>query len=247
MSIKKIKYDFMISVCIATYNGEKYIKEQLDSILLQLNFGDEIIISDDGSTDRTLSIIESYNDSRITIYKNSFKNVVLNFEFAIKMAKGEYIFLSDQDDIWHKNKVSTYMDVFINNPNLILLMSDLQIIDKCGNYLDRVFFKKGFRNGFLDNIVANNFIGCAMAFTNSVKSQVLPFPKNIAMHDWWIGTCSIFLGDIGFINEKLNFYRRHDNNVTKDVGENLIKRLRWRINLVWNLFLRYNKIKFNSE
>ena len=79
----------MISVCIATYNGEKYIKEQLDSIINQLDQNDEIIISDDGSSDRTLNIIESYNDNRIVLYKNSFKNVVLNFEFAISKSKGD--------------------------------------------------------------------------------------------------------------------------------------------------------------
>ena len=237
----------MISVCLATFNGENYIKEQLDSILSQLNPDDEIIISDDGSTDNTLSIVGSYSDPRISIYKNSFKNVVLNFEFAINKAKGKYIFLSDQDDIWHKDKVKTYMRAFMDNPNLILLLSDLQIIDKDGLFIDRIFFKNGFKNNFLNNIIANNFIGCAMAFSNSVKSNVLPFPKNIAMHDWWIGTCCTFFGEIGFINEKLNFYRRHDNNVTKDEGENLMKKLKWRINLIWNLFLRYNKIKFNKE
>jgi len=89
----------MISVCIATYNGEKYIKEQLDSIINQLDKNDEIIISDDGSSDNTIKIIESYKDGRIVLYKNSFKNVVLNFEFAIDKSKGDYIFLSDQDDI----------------------------------------------------------------------------------------------------------------------------------------------------
>lgn len=95
----------MISVCMATYNGEEYIKEQLESILCQLGEMDEIIISDDGSTDNTLNIIESYNDSRIKIHINTGKHgFVYNFENALQKAKGEYIFLSDQDDIWLPEK-----------------------------------------------------------------------------------------------------------------------------------------------
>lgn len=233
----------MISVCMATYNGQEYIKEQLDSILLQIGMDDEVIISDDGSTDNTLEIIESYQDERITLYKNSFKNVVLNFEFVINKAKGSHIFLSDQDDIWHKDKVKTYMESFAENPNIILVISDLQIIDKKGNALDKVFYKNKFTNNLVENIFVNNFIGCAMAFKSCTKKTFLPFPKNIAMHDWWIGTCCIIYGEICFIDKKLNFYRRHDHNVTKEGGANLVTKIKWRINLIVNLIFRYFNIK----
>ena len=114
-----------ISVCIATYNGEKYIKEQLDSILVQLGEDDEVIIGDDGSTDLTLDIIKSYNDPRIKIYKNSFKNLILNFESTLEKAKGDYIFLSDQDDVWLPNKVKDSLkdlfkyDVVISNCKVV--------------------------------------------------------------------------------------------------------------------------------
>ena len=172
----------MISVCIATYNGEKYIKEQIDSILCQLGIEDEVIISDDGSTDATLTIIESYKDDRISLYKNAFKNVVLNFEFVINKANGDYIFLSDQDDIWHKDKVELYMKSFSENPEAILTISDLQIIDKNGLLLDKVFYKNKFTSNLGKNLVVNNFIGCAMAFRGNIKEKILPFPKNIAMH-----------------------------------------------------------------
>ena len=100
----------MISVCIATYNGEKYIREQLDSILPQLGLDDEVIISDDSSTDNTLKIIEEYNDCRIKIFSNNkFYSPILNFENALKKAQGDFIFLSDQDDIWKSNKVEVVM------------------------------------------------------------------------------------------------------------------------------------------
>jgi glycosyltransferase involved in cell wall biosynthesis len=232
----------MISVCIATYNGEKYIREQLDSIIKQLDENDEIIISDDGSSDTTLNIIESYKDNRIFLYKNSFKDVVLNFEFAIEKSKGEYIFLSDQDDIWHKDKVKCFMKCFLENLNITLLISDFQIIDQSGFHLNKVYNKNKFSNSLIKNIIANNFIGCAMAFTSNTKNVIMPFPKHIAMHDWWIGTCSKIFGDIYFIDQKLHFYRRHDNTVTNGQGAKVGTKLKWRINLIVNLIIRYFKI-----
>ncbi len=100
----------MISVCIATYNGEKYIRPQIESIIVQLDPGDEIVISDDGSTDDTLNIIASFADDRIKVFdhsrdkkqkvKYSFEHVTRNFENALRHAKGDLIFLSDHDDFW---------------------------------------------------------------------------------------------------------------------------------------------------
>lgn len=237
----------MISVCIATYNGGKYLKEQLDSITNQLNTDDEIIISDDGSSDNTINIIESYNDNRIVLYKNSFKNVVLNFEFAISKSKGDYIFLSDQDDIWHKDKIKSYLECFLNNSKVAVLISDFYMIDQNGIHLDRVYKKNKFSNSLVKNILVNNFIGCAMAFTGKTKKVIMPFPKNIAMHDWWIGTCSKFCGEINYIDKKLHYYRRHDNNVTKGTGAKVGIKLKWRINLIVNLVVRYIKIKLNKS
>jgi glycosyltransferase involved in cell wall biosynthesis len=239
----------MISVCLATYNGAKYIREQLDSIIYQLDKNDEIIISDDGSSDETLTIIESYNDSRIILYKNSFKNVVLNFEFVIGKSKGDYIFLADQDDIWHKDKVKCYMDCFLKKPNISLLFSDIQIIDKYGIHLDRLFYKNKFSDNLFKNLFKNNFIGCTMAFTKASKNIILPFPTVIAMHDWWIGGCCKIHGRIFFIDKKLHFYRRHETNATKEKGESFSVRLKWRVNLIKCLFLRYIKIRrtFNKS
>ncbi|MEK5777350.1 glycosyltransferase, partial [Acinetobacter nosocomialis] len=102
--------DNMISVCLATYNGEKYIVEQLTSILSQLSPTDEVIISDDHSTDETLLLIKSLNDPRIKIITNELgKGYTKNFENAINHSSGDYIFLSDQDDVWVENKVELMM------------------------------------------------------------------------------------------------------------------------------------------
>nr|AIA84980.1 Glycos_transf_2 [uncultured Leptotrichia sp.] len=95
----------MISVCMATYNGSSFIKAQLESILFQLNTNDEVVISDDGSSDDTLSIIEAFNDPRIRLIEGpKIHSVAHNFEYAIRHSRGDIIFLSDQDDVWLNNK-----------------------------------------------------------------------------------------------------------------------------------------------
>ena len=114
--ISQNKCHTVVSVCMATYNGERYIRQQIDSILSQLELSDELIISDDGSTDSTLEIIKSYHDIRIKVFHHqqsashnkSYQtniNVTANFENALRHSKGEYVFLSDQDDIWVHNKI----------------------------------------------------------------------------------------------------------------------------------------------
>ena len=226
-----------ISVCMATYNGEKYIKEQLISILNQIAETDEIIISDDSSNDNTLEIISSIDDSRIKIYRNSFRNVVKNFEFAISKASGDIIFLSDQDDIWHPDKVINYMDQF-RNIDIGLVIANLQIIDKYGKNSGKGFFEEGFSSSILQNFIKNNFIGCSMAFRKELVSRVIPFPNNIPMHDWWIGLVALKSSRVGYINKKLTYYRRHDSNVTSGNRSSLKKIIIWRLNLFFNLIFR---------
>ena len=236
-SIKHLMNSIRVSVCMATYNGRKYIKEQLESILSQISEFDEVIISDDSSSDDTLDIIESFGDNRIIVYRNCFRNVVKNFEFAISRACGDVIFLSDQDDIWHPKKVERYLEQFRNN-NIGLVISNLQIIDKNGNPIDRFFFNQGFHSGLLKNIIKNNFIGCSMAFRKEIISKALPFPKNIPMHDWWIGLCAIKCTNIKYIDEKLIYYRRHDNNVSSENRSSFRNIVFWRLNLILNLIIR---------
>jgi glycosyltransferase involved in cell wall biosynthesis len=131
-----------ISVCMATYNGCEYVKDQISSILVQLRADDELIIVDDKSTDITLQILDEFNDSRIKIIKNEINlGVIKNFEKAINNASGNLIFLSDQDDVWLPNKVEKILQVFQKYPDITLILSDAQIIDSEGQITADSFFK----------------------------------------------------------------------------------------------------------
>jgi len=231
----------MISVCMATYNGEKYIKEQLDSILSQLCEDDEIIISDDSSTDRTVEIIRSYYDNRIRLFANqNFKSPIYNFENTLKKAQGDIIILADQDDVWMNNKVKI-IKKYMQDYDLVL--SDAYIINEYGDVIEESFYKlNGSRNGLIKNIVKNSYLGCTMAFNKKILEKSLPFPNDLPMHDWWIGLIGEMYGNIYFIKDKLVMYRRHSANVSL-TGEkskySLFKKISFRLIMVKNLFLRY--------
>lgn len=206
----------MTSVCMATYNGERFIKEQIDSILCQLSPDDELVISDDGSTDRTLEIIASYDDKRIKVLHHksfsskSFKNsklptVSFNFENALKIAKGDYIFLSDQDDIWLPNKIKKSIDAL---QSADFALSNFSVIDDDGNLKVKKFYKNNpIKKLLLKNILNPHFIGCCLCFDKFILQRILPFPKTTLSHDFWIGLVSMKFGKVSFIDEPLILHR----------------------------------------
>ncbi|WP_163323677.1 glycosyltransferase family 2 protein [Draconibacterium mangrovi] len=203
----------VISVCIPTYNGGRYIKQQLDSILNQSRAIDEIIISDDSSTDQTVEIIRSYNNPKIRLFeKQRFANPIFNLEFALKQAKGDYIFLADQDDIWMPDKVEILVNELAKSK---LVISDGVIINREGKGIASSIFEiYNSRKGFLKNLTKNSYMGCCLAFHKDLLPIVLPFPKKIAMHDLWIGLNAELYTNPIFCPAKLVKYRRHDKNKT---------------------------------
>ena len=221
----------MISVCIPTYNGAKYIKAQLDSILYQLGKNDEVIISDDSSTDNTLQVIENLKDSRIFILRhNKFHSPIFNLENALKHAKGDIILLADQDDIWLPEKVTTMM----NSLDMYdLVVSDCEIIDEKGKLINESFFQlRNSGKGFWKNVYMNTYLGCCIGFKSELLKYVLPFPKQIPMHDIWLGLLSEIYGKTSFISEKLIQYRRHGENVSyggANSGFSFLYQLRYRL------------------
>lgn len=226
-----------ISICMATYNGEKYIKEQLDSILFQLGSEDELIISDDSSSDSTIEIIKSYKDERIKVYENQkFKSPIFNFENVLKHVRGDIVVLSDQDDLWESDKLEVIRKSFaIENSQIALKMYNGRCIDGKGDIIEDSLFKYlNVRDGLLQNIFKNSFIGCNIAFTKKLLDVSLPFPNTIPMHDMWLGCNAYIYGSVEFVESKVFNYRVHSQNYSiRDTS--FLQKLYWRYSLVLNL------------
>lgn len=206
----------MISVVMTTYNGEKYLGEQIKSVLLNLSEEDELIISDDGSKDHTREILRQYRekDKRIRLYKGPQKGINANFEFALKKAKGDFIFICDQDDIWEKNKREVVLKAFSENSYMVLV-HDCRVIDDNEDEIIPSFMEyRSSGSGALKNIMKNSYIGCCMAFRKELLDLIFPIPRNIEMYDQWIGVLADVYGGSFFLKEKLIRYRRHGENAS---------------------------------
>ncbi len=232
----------MISVCIATYNGAKYIKEQVDSILMQLEADDELIVSDDRSTDDTINILKSYNDSRIKIFNhnrkfsnyNNHQKVSANFENAIMHASGDWIFLSDQDDVWAPNKVEVCSKYFSTH--------DLIVSDCCFIKDGKVDLNSSILKGrdpiwsFMGK--APNYHGCCMAFKSSRKNILLPFPTKLYTHDAWIGHIIRIVGKTIILNKPndcLVYYRLLSTSVSHKNKRNILYTINHRSTLLFQI------------
>lgn len=229
----------MISVCLATYNGEKYLREQLDSILCQLSESDEIIISDDGSTDSTLSIIQQYNDNRIKVFNNDAPHgVVPNFENALRHASGDYIFLSDQDDVWINGKINACIE---NMNDCDLVVHNANVVYEAGDYANCDYYSiRKCGSGYWKNLWKNTYLGCCMAFKRNVLDYVLPFPKHILWHDMWIALMVELKGKPIFISDIYLKYRRHGDNASASSEKSSFSR--W-FQLKYRMFFLYNTLK----
>lgn len=227
------------SVLLCTYNGEKYIYEQIESIINQSENVDEIIISDDCSNDNTIDIIKNNFlnceiDIKININKENlgFKK---NFYNALELCSGDIIFFSDQDDVWMSNKVKRVMEIFKENTNALLVFSNAEVTDqklnKVSYLLDDVHFDDSIMNDSysqLKNILADNFItGATMAMKKDLIDKAMPFGTNWP-HDYWFGVVAAINCGLYVIKEPLIKYRQHENNtigINQQIDIKLLKRL----------------------
>lgn len=239
----------MISVCMTTYNGSKYIREQINSIVHQLADSDEIIISDDGSKDDTIAILNSFNDDRIKIFSHikkqqtssifKFDFTTRNMENAIKQATGDYIFMVDQDDVWEDDRINVVMALLEKHS---LVVTDCKVVNEnlemvYESYYELVNSKKGI----IKNFCKNSYLGCCMAFKKDILKYALPFPVEAVPHDIWIGFMAEIFGDVYFSNKKTVLYRRHQNNVSNSAeisSNSLTFKIRYRLLLITALFKR---------
>ena len=231
-----------VSVAMATYNGEKYIKEQIETILNNLDDKDELVISDDGSSDMTIGIINKINDKRIKLLEGPRKGLKKNFENAIKNTTGDVIFLSDQDDIWMENKVEKVLECF-NNNNYILIQHDAVVVDENDKVIYESFAEhRKVKTGVIKNLIKNSYHGCCIAFRKELIKEILPIPDNVYLHDEWIGIVAELNGKTYFLDEKLIKYRRHSENTSSFKHLPVKEMFLNRVNYTKEIY-KYNKNK----
>lgn len=230
-----------VSVCLASFNGEMYIIDQVYSILAQLESSDELVISDNGSTDNTIEIISKLNDRRIRVVHCEVPGVCNNFENAIASSTGDVLILSDQDDVWLPGRLEVALTA--------LQSSDLSLVNFKSVDANLNFIKINHRQPQMSlpmTLLVNGYTGCCMAMNKVVLNAVLPFPKGLPMHDWWIAIlCQIFF-DVKINSDAYILYRRHGSNLSS-TGEvsaaPLLTRLWLRLIMLRMVLERVLKIK----
>lgn len=227
--------DMTVSVAMAAYNGEKYIAEQIKSILSQLKESDELVISINPSSDRTEYIVKEYakKDNRIKIFICEKRGVLPNFENAIRQCKNNIIFLSDQDDIWVEDKIVQQLKYF-EDDSVGGVCHGCKYIDENDELMKNQPKPRRTRKiKFFYLLIKNQVQGCTLAFRRKMIGYFLPFPKHIPMHDSWIGMCLSRKSKLLYINKPLLLYRQHDGTVTERKHGSLISMIKDRIKLAY--------------
>lgn len=205
-----------VSVAMAVYNGERYLKQQVDSILEQLGTNDELVISYDKSQDRTWDLISKYaaDDCRVRVIRNTSPGVVSNFNNAIQACGKDVILISDQDDVWKPGKRNAMLGV-LNDSGADLVIHNVVHIDAEGSIISTPLFEEfGIGKGLLRNFVAPRYSGCCMAFPASSRKIILPMPDSVANYDHWIGVVCEAFGKVVFDDRVFLEHRLHGSNVT---------------------------------
>lgn len=221
-----------VSVAMCTYNGERYLQEQLDSIAAQTCLPDELVVCDDRSSDRTIEILQLFK-SKVSFPVHLHINpenlgTIKNFEKAISLCTEDIIVLSDQDDIWKPNKIQFILQVFLNEPEAGYIFSNAELIDENSNSLGSQLWnslkvkhsiiKKYKSQERQVNILLKRSMvwGATMAFRASVKDFIMPISICVYMHDAWIALLSSCMGFYGIaLSDSLIYYRQHS---TQQVG-----------------------------
>lgn len=242
-----------VDILLATFNGEDYLVEQLDSILSQTYSNFRLLISDDCSTDGTRKILEEYKkkDKRIQLFfQGKNLGVIKNFEYLLKKVESKYYMLSDQDDIWKENKIEKSIEK-LEDSESDLVYSDLEVVDANLNVTYKSYWKlKGIYkkikkyNNF-EALYLNNFVtGCTIISKKKYIEDILPLPNEskFVLHDYWIALIISQKGKISYIEEPLIKYRQHKNN---KIGSKKQSDTLKSLDEIRELFIRVKKEHFN--
>ena len=243
-----------ISVCMATYNGEKYLSRQLGSILDQLTDDDEVIVVDDSSTDGTVETVKRLGDHRITVHVNDQnRGEVSSFSRAISLAKNGFLFLSDQDDIWIPGRVSLMRQRLIDS-GASVVSSNFEWMNASEAPIDVPYDGVASRDSkkYLKNIVdiflgKTNYFGCAMAFRREFVHVVAPIPSFVESHDLWIALAGNLTGSNAHLDERTLLKRKHANNATSTIStRGLYRKLRSRTGFAMSLMVLFVRVCWGS-
>jgi glycosyltransferase involved in cell wall biosynthesis len=206
-----------VSVCLATFNGSAFIDQHLASILAQLGPDDELIVSDDASTDSTCECVEALRDPRIRLYRSHYRRGhSKNFARALGIATGDLIFLCDQEDVWHPDKLAAVKDVFARHAEVSMVHHGRVLTDMEGLPIgEGVEFGAGIRQGAA--FIGSEFLraplwGCCMALRAEAVRQMLPFPRGVHTHHHWATAVAALGGGIYLLPEPLISHRQHGAN-----------------------------------
>ncbi|HEL3813780.1 TPA: glycosyltransferase family 2 protein [Stenotrophomonas maltophilia] len=219
-----------ISIAVCTYNGERFLQEQLDSLLAQTRHPDQLVIRDDASSDGTLALLRAFVPRAealgiaVDLQVNSLNvGYRQNFDGALRACSGDLVFLCDQDDVWYPDKLQRFCAEFDARPELLALHSDAELIDGSGRMLSkRLFSALGYRpseharmhagHGFELLLKRPLMTGAAMALRRRVLDDALPLPASGWVHDAWISMLAAMRGNIDSLPDPLIGYRLHGNN-----------------------------------
>lgn len=249
---------------MCTYNGEKYLQEQLESIAWQTRLPDELVVCDDGSIDNTVEILNAFATIApfpVHIFVNDINlGSTKNFEKAISLCKGDIIALSDQDDVWYSDKLMCIERVFLESAEVGLVFTDADIVDDKLNAMSYSLWeainfnkrkqKKVLNGKALEFLIKGNFVtGATMAFHSKYKDIILPIPDDLLLHIWvhdgWISILIASVGRITFLPKRLIKYRQHSSNQAGLKGvtgiTNILKRL------INNFIIKYGLSKQHKD
>ncbi len=230
---------------MATWNGARFLGEQLGTVMPQLRPEDELVMVDDASRDSTIEMLKAAESEMSAVALRLYQNEqtlgpIRSFERALALAKGEILLLCDQDDRWMPGKVERIRSIFASDAATTLVLSDAELIDGEGRvFASSLATMKPYRPGLVSNLMKNTFLGCAMAFRRSSLEYCLPIPARTPMHDQWIGLLHTLFGKVVYLDEPLIQYRRHGGNATADNHASWAQMAQWRLDLTRNLMARW--------
>jgi len=247
-----------VSVCMATFNGERYVRRQIETILSELSNADELIVVDDCSTDRTVEIIRSIGDPRISVHCNAFnQRQVKSFGTAITFARNDVVFLADQDDVWIPGRVDLMCEA-LEAARATLVSSNFEWMDETETPIDlpitpvRQEDSRRFLKNIFDIFVGRHkYLGCTMAFRRELVSLLLPIPSYSETHDLWLALAANFIGSNVHLEARTLRKRHHQGNFTDKVSSrSLYLKLRTRFLFVRGLLelsLRHSKVRSRGD